>query len=52
MTAAEAAQALRLLKPRIAVPIHYGSIAGAITDAERFKREAPVEVEVVIPTPE
>jgi L-ascorbate metabolism protein UlaG (beta-lactamase superfamily) len=52
MTAAEAAQALRLLKPRIAVPIHYGSIAGAITDAEDFKREAPVEVEVLIPTPE
>ena len=44
MTAAEAVEALRVLKPKVAIPIHYGAIAGSLADAEQFKREASVEV--------
>ena len=47
MTAAEAVEALRVLKPKVAIPIHYGAIAGSVAVAEQFKREAPVEVRVL-----
>ena len=49
MTAAEAVEALRVLKPKAAIPIHYGVIAGSLADAEQFKREAPVEVHILQP---
>jgi L-ascorbate metabolism protein UlaG (beta-lactamase superfamily) len=49
MTAAEAAQTLRVLKPKFAIPVHYGDIAGSIADAEQFKKEAPVEVRILKP---
>ncbi|MBI5061164.1 MAG: MBL fold metallo-hydrolase [Candidatus Aenigmarchaeota archaeon] len=38
MTAEEAVEAARVIKPKIAVPIHYGSIVGSARDAERFKK--------------
>ncbi len=38
MTAEEAAQAADLINPAIAVPMHYGSIAGSVQDAEKFKK--------------
>ena len=37
MTAEEAVQAALLLKPRIAIPMHYGAIVGGPGDAERFE---------------
>ncbi|MFQ5895255.1 MAG: MBL fold metallo-hydrolase, partial [Nitrospinota bacterium] len=37
MTADEAAEAARHLKPRVAVPMHYGEIVGTAADAERFR---------------
>lgn len=37
MTAEEAADAACLIKPTVAVPMHYGSIVGGIDDAEEFK---------------
>lgn len=37
MTAKEAAEAAKVLKPRIAVPIHYGAIVGTAEDAREFK---------------
>jgi L-ascorbate metabolism protein UlaG (beta-lactamase superfamily) len=36
MDADEAAQAASAIKPTIAIPMHYGSIAGTRADAERF----------------
>jgi L-ascorbate metabolism protein UlaG (beta-lactamase superfamily) len=36
MTAEEAAQAAALLKPGVAVPMHYGAIVGSAEDAQRF----------------
>jgi len=48
MTAEEAAQAVDAIKPKIAVPMHYGVIVGSKKDAERFKElvggKAQVEI--------
>lgn len=38
MTAQEAAEAARSIKPRVAVPMHYGSIVGEEVDAKKFAR--------------
>ena len=36
MSAEEALEAAKLIKPSLAVPMHYGSVAGTINDAEEF----------------
>jgi L-ascorbate metabolism protein UlaG (beta-lactamase superfamily) len=36
MTAQEAAEAAKVLKPKIAIPMHYGAIVGAEEDAKKF----------------
>jgi L-ascorbate metabolism protein UlaG (beta-lactamase superfamily) len=38
MTAEEAAKAADIIKPKVAFPMHYGSIVGSSADAELFKR--------------
>ncbi len=38
MNAREAAQAAAMIRPKIAIPMHYGSIIGSESDAEVFKR--------------
>jgi L-ascorbate metabolism protein UlaG (beta-lactamase superfamily) len=38
MSAEEAAEAAKLIKPSLAIPIHYGSIAGTRENAEEFAR--------------
>jgi L-ascorbate metabolism protein UlaG (beta-lactamase superfamily) len=38
MTAEEAAEAAKAMKVKVAVPMHFGSLVGDRTDAERFKR--------------
>ncbi len=49
MTAKEAVEAAKALKPRIAIPIHYGAIVGAEDDAREFKKllEGIVEVRIL-----
>ena len=47
MTAAEAVEAADLIKPKLAIPMHIGAGIGALTDADYFKREAPVPVEIL-----
>lgn len=37
MTAEEAADAVNLIKPDLAIPMHYGSVAGGQEDAQEFK---------------
>ena len=37
MTAQEAAKAASLIKPKLAIPMHYGSIVGTDEDADKFK---------------
>ena len=36
MTADEAAQAANLIKPKVAVPIHFGDVVGTLDDAKKF----------------
>lgn len=52
MTADEAAQAARTIKPMLAIPMHYGAVAGSPADAERFKKDLAGTVEVLIPKKE
>ncbi len=48
MTAEEAVEAARRIRPRVAVPMHYGAgVAGGPEDAEAFARAAPVPVVVL-----
>lgn len=47
MTPKEAAEAVSVLKPKIAIPMHYGAIVGSIKDAEEFKKLSPSRVEII-----
>jgi L-ascorbate metabolism protein UlaG (beta-lactamase superfamily) len=38
MTAEEAAEAVKMIKPKIAIPMHFGAIVGSEKDAEKFKQ--------------
>lgn len=38
MTVKEAVQAVNAIKPKVAVPMHFGAIVGSVKDAEEFKR--------------
>lgn len=51
MTAEEAAEAVRQMRPRVVIPMHYGSIVGSVEDAAKLARLAPEGVEVRILTP-
>ena len=48
MTADEAIEAARAIKPRAVIPMHYGAIVGDENDAESFKQALSDEIEVVI----
>lgn len=48
MTAPEAARAAGVIRPRVAVPMHYGAgVAGTAEDAETFRRQCPVPVVIL-----
>lgn len=47
MNAKEASMAANLIKPKIAIPIHYGSIVGKESDAQDFKEMCKVKVEIL-----
>jgi L-ascorbate metabolism protein UlaG (beta-lactamase superfamily) len=49
MDAAEAAQATKRFRPRLAVPYHWGDIVGKRSDAEAFARAAGCPVTVLEP---
>jgi len=44
MTSNEAAEALKHLQTKVAIPMHYGSIVGTVEDAQDFKAKAGCEV--------
>ncbi len=48
MTADEAIKAALAIKPKIVIPMHYGSIVGSKDDAKRFAEGLKGKVEVVI----
>jgi len=48
MTAEEAVKAALDIKPKIAIPMHYGSIVGSEDDAKKFAEGLKGKIEVVI----
>lgn len=48
MTAEEAVQAALDINPKIAIPMHYGSIVGSLADARKFAEGLKNKIEVVI----
>ena len=48
MTAKEAVEAALILKPQIAVPMHYGEVVGDIEDARAFQKGLGGKIEVRI----
>jgi len=47
MTADEAIEAVKTIKPQVAIPMHIGRGIGSLTDAEHFKERASVPVEIL-----
>jgi L-ascorbate metabolism protein UlaG (beta-lactamase superfamily) len=49
MTADEAVKACEAIQPKLAIPMHYGSIVGSAADAETFRKAVKCRVEVLTP---
>jgi len=49
MTAEEAAQAAKIMEPKLAIPMHYGAIVGTEQDAQKFKQLTTVQVQILKP---
>ncbi|MCL5959144.1 MAG: MBL fold metallo-hydrolase [Chloroflexi bacterium] len=47
MVPREAVEAAGMIKPKIAIPIHYGTIVGSADDAQKFKESASVQVRIL-----
>ncbi len=47
MTSEEALEAANRIKPKMVIPMHWGTIVGSASDAENFKRNAKVPVEIL-----
>lgn len=47
MSAEEAAQATRMIEPKLVIPMHYGAIVGSEQDAHRFKQLVTTEVQIL-----
>jgi len=47
MTADEAAEAANMIKPKVAIPMHWGAIVGSAEDAQRFRDLCEVEVAIL-----
>jgi L-ascorbate metabolism protein UlaG (beta-lactamase superfamily) len=50
MTAEEAVEAAKTIKPKLAIPMHFGAIVGSTDDAWRFCDALAGTCEVVLPT--
>lgn len=48
MTAEQAVEAALAIKPKVAIPMHYGAIVGSEDDAKQFKKALEGKIEVVI----
>lgn len=51
MTAEEAVEAARRIKPKVAIPMHYDTLVGSRADAERFRKGLEGVCDVRILTP-
>ena len=48
MDASQAAEFVNALQPRVAIPTHYGSVAGEPQDGEAFAAQVAPDIEVVL----
>ena len=48
MTAEQAVEAARAIKPKLAIPMHYGAIVGDESDAEKFINTLSGEIDVLM----
>jgi L-ascorbate metabolism protein UlaG (beta-lactamase superfamily) len=48
MDAEEAVEAVKLLQPGLAIPMHYGAIVGSEADALRFQQLSPAPVQIMV----
>ncbi len=50
MTAEEAVEAVKMIKPKIAIPMHFGAIVGSVADAQEFRKmvEEQTKTKVVV----
>lgn len=48
MNASEAIEAVKIIKPKVAIPMHYGAIVGSANDAEMFREGAKEYAEIVV----
>ena len=51
MTSAEAAKACDAIRPKLAIPMHYGAIVGSGADAEAFRKGTTCRVEILTAKP-
>ena len=49
MTPEEAAQAATMIKPKLVIPMHYGTIVGSENDAHKFKQLTTIQVQILKP---
>ena len=49
MTAKQAAEAANVFKPKLLIPMHYGSIVGSNADADTVKRLFKGETKIFVP---
>jgi L-ascorbate metabolism protein UlaG (beta-lactamase superfamily) len=49
MDAAQAAEAAAIIKPKLAIPYHWGDIVGDKSDAEKFAKAAKCETKILAP---
>ena len=49
MDAAEAAQAANQIKPKLAIPMHWGTLIGSRQDADKFRQLSSVQVKILRP---
>ena len=47
MNVQEAASCVKKIKPKVAIPMHYGSIVGSNSDALEFKKACDTEVQIL-----
>lgn len=47
MDAAEAAEAANLIKPKLAIPMHWGTLVGSRQDADKFRQLSTVAVKIL-----
>jgi L-ascorbate metabolism protein UlaG (beta-lactamase superfamily) len=47
MTVTEAAEAAGLIRPKLAIPMHYGSLVGSSDDARHFEQSSSVPVKIL-----